>query len=62
MDIDGTLTDGKIYMGAKGEVVKAFDIKDGCGIKLLLPKNNIIPAVITARKSQILKKDVRNWE
>lgn len=56
MDIDGTLTDGKIYMGAKGEVVKAFDIKDGCGIKLLLPKNNIIPAVITARKSQILEK------
>ena len=29
MDVDGTMTDGKIYMGAKGEVCKAFDIKDG---------------------------------
>ena len=33
MDIDGTLTDGKIYMSSAGEVFKAFDIKDGYGIK-----------------------------
>ena len=26
MDVDGTLTDGKIYMGNRGEVMKAFDI------------------------------------
>ena len=32
MDVDGTLTDGKIYMGRDGEVCKAFDVKDGCGI------------------------------
>ena len=56
MDVDGTLTDGKIYMGANGEALKAFDTKDGCGIKLMLPKHNIIPAIITARKSAILKK------
>lgn len=42
MDVDGTLTDGKIYMGNDGEVMKAFDIKDGCGIHDLL-----IPAGIT---------------
>ena len=29
MDVNGTLTDGKIYMSASGEAVKAFDIKDG---------------------------------
>ena len=29
MDVDGTLTDGKINMGPEGEVFKAFDIKDG---------------------------------
>lgn len=29
-DVDGTLTDGKIYMGENGEVMKAFNIKDGC--------------------------------
>lgn len=54
MDVDGTLTDGKIYMGNNGEAVKAFDIKDGCGIKELLPLTGIIPVVITARKSKIL--------
>ena len=49
MDVDGTLTDGKIYMSAEGELFKAFDIKDGCGIHDLLPKAGIIPVVITAR-------------
>ena len=55
MDVDGTLTDGKIYMGHDGEVFKAFDIKDGYGIKNILPKYNIIPVVITARTSNIVK-------
>ena len=54
MDVDGTLTDGKIYMGNDGELFKAFDIKDGCGISLTLPKYGIIPVVITARKSAIV--------
>lgn len=54
MDVDGTLTDGKVYMGCEGESFKAFDVKDGVGIKVLLPKYGIIPVVITARKSQIL--------
>jgi len=54
MDVDGTLTDGKIYMGANGELMKAFDIKDGCGIKDILPTLGIIPVIITARQSQIL--------
>lgn len=55
LDIDGTLTDGKIYMSDKGELFKAFDIKDGCGIKDILPRLGIIPIVITARESKIVK-------
>lgn len=55
MDVDGTLTDGKIYMGPTGEALKAFDIKDGCGIKEILPKYGIIPIVITARESPMLE-------
>jgi len=55
MDVDGTLTDGKIYMGQAGELFKAFDIKDGCGIAVILPKMNIEPVIITARKSEIIK-------
>ena len=54
MDVDGTLTDGKIYMGQNGESFKAFDIKDGCGIKDILPTLGIIPVIITARESQIV--------
>ena len=53
-DVDGTLTDGKIYMGNSGELFKAFDIKDGCGIHDILPKLGIVPVVITARKSEIV--------
>ena len=59
MDVDGTLTDGKIYMSAQGELFKAFDIKDGCGIHDLLPKAGIIPLVITARESKIVENRCR---
>lgn len=55
MDVDGTLTDGKIYMGNSGEVFKTFSIKDGCGIHDILPQHGIIPIVITARESKIVK-------
>ena len=55
MDVDGTLTDGKIYMGNNGEVMKAFDAKDGYAIKCILPKLGVIPVVITARESMILQ-------
>lgn len=54
MDVDGTLTDGNIYMGNDGEMFKAFHVKDGLGIKLL--KNyGIIPAIITGRNSKIVE-------
>ena len=58
MDVDGTLTDGKIYMGVDGEVMKAFDIKDGHAIYNF--KNyGIIPAVITGRTSKIVENRCR---
>jgi 3-deoxy-D-manno-octulosonate 8-phosphate phosphatase (KDO 8-P phosphatase) len=55
MDVDGTLTDGKIYIGSDGEMLKAFNVKDGLGISKLRT-NNIIPAIITGRESEILKR------
>ena len=56
MDVDGTLTDGKIYMGQNGELFKAFDVKDGYAIKDILPSINIVPIIITARHSDILNR------
>lgn len=56
LDVDGTLTDGKIYMSECGEVVKVFNVKDGYAIKNILPKHNILPVIITGRMSKILEK------
>jgi len=53
MDVDGTITDGKIYMGEHGEIMKAFNIKDGYAIREILPNNNILPVLITGRMSKI---------
>ena len=54
MDVDGTLTDGKIYMGQNGEIMKAFNIKDGCGIHGILIPAGIKPVIITGRTSKIV--------
>ena len=56
MDVDGTLTDGKIYMGPTGEVMKVFDIKDGYAIHEMLPKMGIEPMILTGRKSAIVEQ------
>lgn len=56
MDVDGTLTDGKIYMGENGEICKAFNIKDGCGIHDILIPAGITPMIITGRISAIVLK------
>lgn len=54
MDVDGTLTDGKIYMANDGEAMKAFSIKDGCGIHDILILAGIVPVIITGRTSKIV--------
>lgn len=56
IDVDGTLTDGKIYIGPDGELLKAFNIKDGCGIHDILIPAGITPIIITGRSSKILEK------
>lgn len=53
-DIDGTMTDGKLYIGNQGEIFKAFHVKDGYAIHDLLPQLGITPVVITARSSEIV--------
>ena len=59
MDVDGTLTDGKIYMGAEGELMKAFDIKDGHAI-IHFKDFGIVPAIITGRTSKIVEARCRD--
>lgn len=53
LDVDGVLTDGSIYMGAQGELMKAFHIHDGKGISMLLSAG-VEVAVLTARRSDFV--------
>jgi 3-deoxy-D-manno-octulosonate 8-phosphate phosphatase (KDO 8-P phosphatase) len=54
-DVDGVLTDGRLYIGAQGEAMKAFDVRDGHGIKLLR-EAGIEVAILTARSSEIVAR------
>lgn len=53
LDVDGVLTDGKIWLTPNGDEMKSFHIHDGMGIKNL--QNAGIPiAIISNRKSSIV--------
>ena len=53
LDVDGTLTDGKIYMGEHGELMKAFNAHDAQGLRKL-PKLGIKTVILTGRESSIV--------
>ncbi|WP_305862566.1 KdsC family phosphatase [Helicobacter cholecystus] len=55
LDVDGTLSDGKIYYNNKGEEYKAFDVKDGLGLRVW-KKLGRKSAIITGRESPIVEK------
>lgn len=59
MDVDGTLTDGGIYIGKYGELFKRFDVKDGYAISKTLKKAGIISVILTGRKSIYVKNRCR---
>lgn len=59
MDVDGTLTDGHIYIGSGGEMMKAFHVKDGYAVTHLLPERGIVPVIITGRSSDIVEERCR---
>lgn len=54
-DVDGVLTDGRLYYGPEGEALKVFHVLDGHGMKLLHAAG-IRTALITGRSSPILIK------
>ena len=56
-DVDGVLTDGRIYIGEHGEEFKAFSTLDGHGLKLLA-RFGITPVVITGRDSPAVRRRV----
>jgi len=57
-DVDGVLTDGRLYLSDNGEEMKAFSTRDGQGIKLLR-EAGIAVGVITARSSRVVERRAR---
>mgnify|MGYP006077643163 CR=1 FL=1 len=55
LDVDGVLTDGRLYYGNNGEEMKAFNIQDGLGIKLL-QRAEVQVGIITGRVSTLLER------
>ena len=61
LDIDGVMTDGRIIYSIYGDELKFFDVQDGFGITLL-NKVGIRSAIITAKKSRIVKTRARDMK
>jgi 3-deoxy-D-manno-octulosonate 8-phosphate phosphatase (KDO 8-P phosphatase) len=59
LDVDGVLTDGRLYFGAEGEALKVFHVRDGHGLKLL-QATGLLLAVVSGRRAAAV--DVRMRE
>lgn len=58
-DIDGVMTDGRLYFGPEGDFCKAFFSRDGLGLKLLA-RSGVRLAIITGRDSPIVERRAAN--
>lgn len=61
LDVDGVLTDGKLYISDDGVETKSFHVQDGWGLKSLL-NNSIEVAIISGRKSKATVKRMRELD
>ena len=59
VDVDGVLTDGRLYFGNSGDEFKAFHIQDGLGLKFL-QRNGIAVGIVTGKKSQLVANRARD--
>jgi 3-deoxy-D-manno-octulosonate 8-phosphate phosphatase (KDO 8-P phosphatase) len=59
LDVDGVLTDGTIIYSDSGEEIKAFNVRDGHGLKLLM-RAGIEVALLTARESKVVLHRARD--
>lgn len=58
-DVDGVMTDGTLYLLESGEEMKAFNVLDGQGVKMLQDAG-IRTAIFTARRSQIVERRAKS--
>ena len=53
LDVDGVLTDGRLYFGPRGEALKVFDVRDGLGL-VQVQRTGLRVAVISSRRSPMV--------
>lgn len=58
LDVDGVLTDGRLYFGPRGEALKVFDVRDGLGL-VQLQRAGVAVAVISGRRSPMVRARCR---
>jgi len=59
LDVDGVMTDGRVVFADSGEEVKAFDVKDGHGIRMLM-RTGVSVALLTGRESRVVLHRARD--
>lgn len=59
LDVDGVLTDGRLYYGPRGEMLKVFDVRDGLGVRAVM-RAGIDVAVISGRNSSMVARRCRD--
>jgi 3-deoxy-D-manno-octulosonate 8-phosphate phosphatase (KDO 8-P phosphatase) len=55
MDCDGVLTDGRLYFGQEGEIIKTFHVRDGQGI-VSWHQAGFVSGIISGRNSKIVER------
>ncbi|MEY4377066.1 MAG: hypothetical protein RJB26_1616 [Pseudomonadota bacterium] len=58
LDVDGVLTDGRLYFGPEGEALKVFHVRDGHGLKLL-QASGLPLAVVSGRRAAAVDARMR---
>ena len=59
LDVDGVLTDGRLYFAEDGQELKTFDTQDGHGIKML-QQAGLTVAIITGRTTKLVERRAKN--
>ncbi|MFT5669170.1 MAG: YrbI family 3-deoxy-D-manno-octulosonate 8-phosphate phosphatase [Vicingaceae bacterium] len=61
LDVDGVFTDGCVYFGAEGELMKKFDMRDGMGLEILR-QNGVEVIVLTSENSELVAERMKKLQ
>lgn len=61
LDVDGVFTDGSVYYGVDGELMKKFDMRDGMGLEILR-QNGVDVVVMTSENSTLVAQRMKKLQ